>query len=47
MSYIAPNLKPKFESLSAELKDEILRRDVYLYNMTDLIRCLEKIVAEE
>ena len=46
MSYIAPELRDKFESLSQELKDQILKRNVKLNNIQDLIRVLEEIVAE-
>ncbi|MDD3229923.1 MAG: hypothetical protein PHE09_11995 [Oscillospiraceae bacterium] len=44
MSYVAPELKDKFESLSIDLKNEILRRNVKLYTLNDLIACLEEIV---
>ncbi|MDU7339145.1 MULTISPECIES: hypothetical protein [Clostridium] len=44
MSYIDPKIKPKFESLSIDLKNEILGRDVKLYTMNDLMRCLQEIV---
>ncbi|NLG93154.1 hypothetical protein [Caproiciproducens galactitolivorans] len=46
MSYIDPKLRSKFESLSIDLKNEILKRDVKLYTIQDLIKCLENIVAE-
>lgn len=46
MSYVDPKIKDKFESLSIDLKNEILRRDVQLYTMGDLIHCLEQIVEE-
>lgn len=46
MSYVAPEVQNYFESLSADLKNEILRRDVELYTLRDLIKCLEFIVAE-
>ncbi|XOQ49199.1 MAG: Molecular chaperone GroEL [Eubacteriales bacterium] len=46
MSYINPKLRSKFESLSIDLKNEILKRDVKLYTIQDLIKCLENIVAE-
>ena len=46
MSYVAPSLKPRFESLSIDLKNAILERDVRLNTLTDLINVLEKIVAE-
>ena len=47
MSYVAPSLKPRFESLSIDLKNAILERDVRLNTLTDLINVLEEIVAEE
>ena len=46
MSYVSPELRPKFETLSIELKDMILERNVELNTIHDLIRVLEKIVAE-
>lgn len=45
-SYVAPEIRDKFESLSIDLKDLILSRNVRLYNMYDLIHVLEDIVAE-
>lgn len=47
MSYVNPRLRPQFKSLSIELKNEILSRDVRLENLQDLIAVLEKIVEEE
>lgn len=44
MSYIDPKIRDKFESLSIDLKNEILGRDVKLYTMNDLMRCLQDIV---
>lgn len=46
-SYIAPGLQEKFESLSTDLKNVILERNVRLENIHDLIHVLEKIVEEE
>jgi hypothetical protein len=46
MSYVAPELRDKFETLSPELKDQILKRNVKLNNLQDLIKVLEEIVAE-
>ena len=46
MSYIAPAVKDKFESLSVDLKNSILKRDVRLNNIHDLINVLEDIVKE-
>ncbi|MDF2588907.1 MAG: hypothetical protein K0S41_2748 [Anaerocolumna sp.] len=46
MSYVAPAIKDKFETLSVDLKNAILERDVQLYTIHDLINVLEKIVNE-
>ncbi|MDF2869645.1 MAG: hypothetical protein K0R05_1220 [Anaerocolumna sp.] len=46
MSYVAPAIKDRFESLPIELKDSILKRNVTLNNIQDLIQILEQIVAE-
>ena len=45
-SYVSPTIKDKFESLSTDLKNMILERNVRLNNMQDLIRVLEQIVEE-
>lgn len=45
-SYVAPALQEKFESLSINLKNAILERDVQLNNIHDLIEVLEDIVNE-
>ena len=45
-SYVAPGLREKFETLSIDLKNTILERDVHLENIHDLIHVLEEIVAE-
>lgn len=47
MSYVNPAIKEKFESLSINLKNDILSRNVQLNNMQDLIKVLEDIVAKE
>lgn len=46
MSYVNPKIQKQFESLSIDLKNEILSRNVSLNTMQDLIGVLEKIVAE-
>ncbi len=46
MSYIAPKMQAKFETLSIDLKNRILERDVTINNTQDLIRILEEIVEE-
>lgn len=45
-SYVSPDIREKFETLSVDLKNCILERNVRLNNMYDLIRVLEEIVAE-
>ena len=45
-SYVAPKIRDKFESLSIDLKNDILERNVQLYTLQDLIRVLEQIVEE-
>ncbi|MCI9174897.1 MAG: hypothetical protein HFH49_08115 [Lachnospiraceae bacterium] len=45
-SYVAPGLRDKFETLSTDLKDCILARNVRLQTLQDLIRVLEEIVEE-
>ncbi len=46
MSYVAPAIREKFETLPIELKNSILERDVRLNNIYDLMHVLEEIVAE-
>ena len=46
MSYVSPAIRPQFESLSIDLKNAILSRDVHLENLHDLIAVLERIVSE-
>lgn len=45
-SYVSPAVRDKFESLSIDLKNCILERNVCLETVFDLIRVLEEIVAE-
>lgn len=45
-SYVSPAIRDKFETLSVELKNMILERDVQLNTMYDLIAVLEQIVNE-
>ncbi|MGI6070100.1 MAG: hypothetical protein ACOYBE_06690 [Blautia sp.] len=45
-SYVAPEIRDKFETLSVNLKNIILERNVRLNNIHDLIAVLEDIVAE-
>lgn len=45
-SYVSPAIRDKFESLSINLKNCILERDVRLESIHDLFHVLEDIVAE-
>lgn len=45
-SYVSPAVRDKFESLSIDLKNCIMERNVRLETVFDLIRVLEEIVAE-
>lgn len=45
-SYVSPTLRDKFETLSIDLKNVILERNVQLYTIHDLIAVLEEIVNE-
>lgn len=45
-SYVSPEIRDKFETLSVDLKNCILERNVQLRNIHDLIHVLEEIVAE-
>lgn len=45
-SYVAPEMREKFETLSVNLKNCILERDVRINNIQDLIHVLEDIVKE-
>lgn len=46
MSYVAPAIREKFETLSIDLKNTILERNVQLNNIHDLINVLQDIVDE-
>jgi len=45
-SYVAPEMREKFEGLSIDLKNCILERDEQIVTIHDLIHVLEKIVEE-
>lgn len=46
MSYVNPKLESEFESLSIDLKNEILSRGVTINSLADLISELQKIADE-
>ncbi len=45
-SYVSPELREKFETLSIDLKNNILKRNVKLNSIYDLINILEVISKE-
>ena len=47
MTYIAPGIKDKFETLSTGLQTMILERNTKINTMQDLIQVLEDIVKED
>jgi hypothetical protein len=46
-SYVSPKIREKFESLSIELQDLILQKNVQLNTMNDLMRVLQEICNED
>ncbi|WMC93756.1 hypothetical protein [Kineothrix sp. MB12-C1] len=46
-SYVSPELREKFETLSIDLKNNILKRNVSLNSVYDLINILEVISKEK
>ena len=45
-SYVSPKIRDKFETLSVDLKNCILERNVHLETLQDLIKVLDEIVKE-
>lgn len=45
-SYVAPAMREKFETLSTDLKNTILDRNVQINTIHDLINVLDAIVKE-
>lgn len=45
-SYVSPKNRDKFETLSVDLKNCILERNVHLETLQDLIKVLDEIVKE-
>ena len=45
-SYVSPKIRDKFETLSVDLKNCILKRNVHLETLQDLIKVLDEIVKE-
>ena len=47
MAYVDPKIKDKFESLSIDLKNALLERNVQLHTMSDLMQALDDFIADE
>ncbi len=47
MSYVNPAIRPQFDSMPADLREHILQMNVKLETMSDLMGCLERIIAQE
>lgn len=45
-SYVDPKLRWQFESLSIDLKNAILERNVQIYTLNDLIRVMEEFIED-
>ena len=45
-SYVSPKIRDKFETLSVDLKNCILERNVHQETLQDLIKVLDEIVKE-
>lgn len=46
MVEIDPKIRDRFNSLSEDLRAEILRQNVPIRNLQDLIHCLERVVKK-
>ena len=46
MSTIAPSIRDKFDSRPPELQQAVLNLDAKVENITDLMSCLERIIAQ-
>lgn len=44
MSHISEKIRYQFESLPIDLKNEILKRNVTLNSIADLMQCLQEII---
>ena len=47
MTYVSPNVRDKFETLSVGLQNMILERNTKINTMQDLIHVLEDIVKDD
>lgn len=47
MSTVSPAIRDKFDSMPPELQQAVLQLDAKIENITDLMSCLERIIAQE
>ena len=47
MSAVSPAIRDKFDSMPPQLQQAVLNLDMKLETMGDLMRCLERIIAED
>ena len=47
MAYVDPSIRGKFDSMPPDLQEHILKMDVRLESMSDLMACLEQIVGRQ
>ncbi len=47
MSTVSPFIRKKFDSMPPELQQAVLNTGMKLDTMTDLMNCLEHIIAQE
>ena len=46
MSYVNPAIREKFNSMPQDLQQAVLAMDMRLDTMSDLMSCLERIIAQ-
>lgn len=46
MSTVSPAIRDKFDSMPPELQQAVLQLDAKIENITDLMSCLERIIAQ-
>lgn len=46
MYYIDQRVQKRFDALSKEVKEEIMKQDVKLYTYSDLLRCISSLAPK-
>lgn len=47
MATVAPSIRDKFDSMPPELQQAVLQLDTRIETLSDLMGCLERIIAQE